>query len=109
MENWADLVVEKAVEALGIRGHGAITKVIEDPEDEGLFDGIEVVKYSDNEVAVAGWIKFLLVDGNTVVELYEPGRRGMPTLFKKKEFDSVPFAVAWAIGRMMEAELIESL
>ena len=106
---WAEDVMQKFVEALEIRGHGDITKIIDDPEDEGLYEGIEIVKYEDNEIAVAGWIKCLLVDGKTVVELYEPGRRGAPTLFKKKEFDNHCFAVAWAIGRMLEAELIEAL
>jgi hypothetical protein len=109
MEEWAELVVEKAVEGLEICGHADITKVVENPEDEGLYDGIEVVKYDDKTVVVGGWMRFFKDGGNTIVELYQSGHRGEPTLFKKKEFDEVSFAVAWAMGRMMEAELIECL
>jgi hypothetical protein len=75
MQSFADNIVELAVKALEIRGHGDITKVVEDAEDEGLYDGIEVVKYDDNRVVVGGWIDFQFseVRNVIVVSLYGPG------------------------------------
>jgi hypothetical protein len=113
MQSFADNIVELAVKALEIRGHGDITKVVEDAEDEGLYDGIEVVKYDDNRVVVGGWIDFQFseVRNVIVVSLYGPGHRGELTLTETKDFGvgEPSFAVAWAIGKMLEAELIEEL
>lgn len=111
-KSFGDQIVELAVKALDIMGHGDITKVIADPEDEGLFDGIEVVKYDDNQVAIGGWIKIILKDDTINVSLYGPGHRGAPTLMQEKDFDAdygIEQSVAWAMGKMLEYELREAL
>lgn len=106
-------IVELLIAGLAFRGYTDNVTVTDDSQGDTAGE-IEIWTENKETIWVAGWIKIQMTGAKLMpfaVVTYESGSRGALVESSKKSFheDEEREMVAYAMGKMLEAELIEAL